>query len=91
MKKSIKVIGIIATIGIILACAYLLGTTQAETIIKVQTVTETKEVIPGGYINMDAAVFRDNYIDMREVVDFEASDDGLQLYFEDGSGYWLER
>ncbi len=91
MKKSIKVIGIIATIGIILACAYLLGTTQAETIIKVQTVTETKEVIPGGYINMDAAVFRDNYIDMREVVDFEASDDGLQLYFENGSGYWLER
>lgn len=79
MRKSIKTIGIIATMGIMLVCAYLLGTTQAETITEVQTVTETREVVPDGYV------------DMREVVGFESSNDGLQLYFEDGSGYWLER
>ena len=59
MKKTFKAIGIIATIGIMLVSAYLLGTTQAETIIEVQTVTETKEVIPDGYIplNDDIVVF----------------------------------
>lgn len=77
--------------GIMLVCAYLLGTTQAKAITEVQTVIETREVIPDGYVDMDAAVFHDNYVDMREVVGFESSDDGLQLYFEDGSGYWLER
>lgn len=77
--------------GIMLVCAYLLGTTQAETITEVQTVTETREIIPDGYVDMDAAVFHDNYVDMRKVVGFESSDDGLQLYFEDGSGYYWER
>lgn len=91
MKKTFKAIGIIATMGIMLVCAYLLGTTQAETITEIQTVTETREVIPDGYIDMNAAVFQDNYVDMREVVDFDVSNDGLQLYFVDGSGYWLER
>ena len=50
MKKSIKVIGIIATMGIMLVSAYLLGTTQAETKTEIQTVTETREIIPDGYI-----------------------------------------
>ena len=31
--------------GVMLVSAYLLGTTQAETITEIQTVTETKEVI----------------------------------------------
>ena len=86
MKKSIKIIGIIATMGIMLVCAYLLGTTQAETITEVQTVTETKEVIPDGYIPLD-----DDIVDMNTIVDFTATENGLQLYFEDGSGYFWER
>ena len=45
-----------------------------------------KEVVPDGYIPLD-----DGIVDMDAVVGFTASEDGLQLYFEDGSGYWLER
>lgn len=35
--------------------------------------------------------FRENFIDMRTVVSFDVNEDGLQLYFEDGTGYYLER
>lgn len=88
MKKSIKVIGTIVTIGIMLVSAYLLDTTQAETITEAQTVTETEaeEVIPDGYIPLN-----DDIVDMDAVVDFSATEYGLQLYFEDGSGYFWER
>lgn len=88
MKKTIKVIGIIAIMGIMIASAYLLGTTQAENH-TIQEVEQTASIYDR-YVVLDAAVFHDNYVDMREVVSFEASDDGLQLYFEDGSGYWIE-
>jgi hypothetical protein len=86
MKKTFKAIGIIATMVVMLVCAYLLGTTQAETITEVQTVTETKEVIPDGYIPL-----HDSIVDMDAVIDFSATEYGLQLYFEDGSGYFWER
>lgn len=80
-KKSIKTIGIIATMGIIAIGSYLLGTAQAE------TVTEVKEVVPDGYIDTESDEFLDNYVDMRKVTYWEAND-GLQLYYEDGSGYY---
>lgn len=86
MKKTFKAIGIIATMGIMLICAYQIGTTQAETITEIQTVTETREVIPDGYIPLD-----DSIVDMDAVIDFSATEYGLQLYFEDGSGYFWER
>ena len=86
MKRTFRTIGIIATMGIMIVSAYLLGTTQAETIIEVQTVTETKEVIPDGYIPLN-----DDIVDMDTVIDFSATEYGLQLYFEDGSGYFWER
>lgn len=85
MKKSIKTIGIIATMGIMFVLAFWLGTTQAETITEIQTVTETREVIPDGYIPLD-----DDIVDMNTVIDFTATEYGLQLYFENGTGYWLE-
>lgn len=96
MKKSINAIGFIATIGILLASSYLLGTTQAETITEVQTVTEIREiekpveVVPDGFIDTRSEEFQNNYIDMRSVIDFDVSEYGLQLYCEDGTGYWLE-
>ena len=86
MKKTFKTIGIIATMEIMIISVYLLGTTQAETITEVQTVTETKEVIPDGYIAID-----DSIVDMDSVIDFTATEYGLQLYFEDGTGYYIER
>lgn len=86
MKKIFKTIITIATMGTMLVCAYLLGTTQAETITEVQTVTETREVIPNGYIPL-----HDDIVDMNTIVDFSATEYGLQLYFEDGSGYFWER
>lgn len=139
MKKSIKVIGIIATMGVMLVCTYLLGTTQAETITEIQTVRETIGVIPDGYIALNKCIpladiacyfidndgypcfelkdvatqynadntrsysdimesladetedFQEHYIDMRKVVSYKATDYGLQLYCEDGSGYYIER
>ena len=79
--------------GIMLVCAYWLGSAQAGTATASQTIPEVQQTVSiyDRYIVLDAAVFHDNYVDMREVVGFESSDDGLQLYFEDGSGYWLER
>lgn len=56
MKKLAKAIGTIITMGIMLICAYWLGTIQAETVRPVQAVTETKEVIPDGYIPLDECV-----------------------------------
>ena len=34
---------------------------------------------------------KNNYIDMRQVTDFESTETGLYLYLEDGSGYYWER
>lgn len=139
MKKSIQTIGTIAAMGIMLVCAYLLGTTRAETVIETQKVIETVEVIPDGYIALNECIplsdvacyfidgydypcfelkdvgnqldddnnrsyadimndlpdetedFKNNFVDMRSVVDFATDDDELYLYFEDGTGYYLER
>lgn len=138
MKKTIKTIGKIATMGIMLAGAYLLGTTRIETVIETQKVIETVEVMPDGYIALNeciplsdvACYFIDEYdypcfglkdvatqynadntrsyadimshlpdeteernknlVDMRSVVDFDATENGLQLYFEDGTCYYIE-
>lgn len=89
MKKSIKTIGTFAAIAVMLICAYLLGTTQAETVTEIREVKKVVEVVPDGYINMESDEFKENYIDMRKVTYFEVVD-GLQLYFEDGSGYYWE-
>lgn len=89
MKKLVKKIGIMVTIGIIALGSYLLGTTQTETVTEIQTVTEVKEVVPDGYIDTNSDEFLDNYVDMRKVMYWEAND-GLQLYYEDGSGYYYE-
>lgn len=81
MKKTIKTTIIIVTMGIMLVCAYLLGTTQ----------TKTVETVPDNYVDTSSYDFYNNYVDMRQVTDFVSNDEGLQLYLLDGSGYYWER
>ena len=89
MKRIIKTIGTITTVGIMLVCAYLSGTTQAKTVTEIKEVERTVEVVPDGYLDTNSEEFQENYVDMRKVVYWEAVD-GLQLYYEDGSGYYWE-
>lgn len=85
MKKAI---GRIVIVGTMMAMSFYIGVGHVE---KMEDRTEKIfEDIPDGYINAKSEEFLDNYVDMRQVVDFEISEDGLQLYYEDGSGYYLE-
>ena len=58
---------------------------------KTEIRTETVETIPDGYIDTRSEEFLNNYVDMRQVTDFTASENGLQLYMSDGSGYYWEK
>lgn len=91
MRKSIKTIGTIGIMTILLCCAYYLGTTQAKTITVEKEVEKRVEVVPDGYIDSTSDEFYNNYVDMRQVTDFEATENGLQLYLSDGNGYYWER
>lgn len=86
MKRTI---GRIIIVGTMMAMSFYLGVGHAE---KMKGRTEKIiEVVPEGYINAESEDFLDSYVDMRQVVDYEISSEGLQLYFKDGSGYWLEK
>lgn len=91
MKKTIKTIGTIATMGIMLVGAYLLGTAQAKTIIEVREVEKNVEVVPAEYIDTTTEEFINNFVDMRKVTDFKVTENSLQLYLENGYGYYWER
>ena len=100
MKKSIKTMRIIAAMGIMAFTAvasFYLSTTKAETITDIQMVTEIKEiekvveVVPDGYIDTTSEDFYNNFIDMRKVIDYTATENGLMIYFDDGSDYYWER
>lgn len=83
MKKSIKTMGIIAAMAVIAIGSFYLGTIQAETI--------TEIVVPDGCIDTTSEEFYNNYIDMRKVADYAATESGLMIYLDDGSGYYWER
>ena len=91
MKKTIRMIGIIGALTILLCGSYYLGTTQAETVTVKSEVVKRVEIVPDGYIDTTTNDFRNNYVDMRQVIDFEATENGLYLYMSDGSGYYWER
>lgn len=78
MKRTVKRISVIAIMGIMLTSAYLIGTTKAT-------------VIPDTYIDITSEDFKNNYLDMRDVIDYKAYGNGLQLYCNDGNGYYWER
>lgn len=91
MKRTLKYIGIIGAFAILLCGAYLLGTTQAEIITVEKEVEKVVEVVPDGYVDMRSKEFFDNFVDMRQVTGFTATENSLQLYLEDGNGYYWER
>ena len=88
MKKKILTITLFAVVA---AGSFLLGITHAKTEVKTIEVERIVEVIPNGYIDTTTDDFFNNYVDMRTVVNFEASENGLQLYTNDGNGYYWER
>lgn len=73
MKRTVKTIGVIASMGAMLTGAYLIDTTKASVM---DSISEE---------------FKNNYVDMRNVTDFETDGNGLQLYCNDGNGYYWER
>lgn len=88
MKKKILTITLFAVVAV---SSFLLGTTQAKTEVKTVEVEKVVEVIPNGYIDTATDEFFNNYIDMRTVTYFETNENGLQLYTNDGNGYYWER
>lgn len=76
MKNRIIIAVMAAVVGI---GSYVMGTTQARTVIEIQEVKKIIEAMPN------------NYIDMRQVVDFSTTENGLYLYTQDGNGYYWER
>ena len=88
MKKKILTITLFAVVAV---GSFLLGTIQAKTEVKTVEVEKIVEIIPNGYINTTTDDFFNNYIDMRTVSDFKANENGLQLYTNDGNGYYWER
>lgn len=91
MKRTIKTIGTIGAMTILLCGAYLLGTTQADTVTVTKEIIKEVEAVPAGYIDTFCDDFHDNYVDMRQVTDFVVNDGNLHLYFEDGSGFYWKR
>lgn len=81
-----KMIKTIVTVSFIMICVCLFGSIKvsaAEPSPEFETVVDTGS-------NADIPL-DDNIVDMDTVVDFTASEYGLQLYFADGTGYFLER
>lgn len=91
-KRAIKkAIGKTIIISTMLAASYGVGLNHSHPTENKEIIKSFIEVIPNGYINAESKEFQDYFVDMRQVVDFETSEDGLQLYYEDGSGYWWNR
>ena len=82
-----KIAYITATTALTLGAFFVGKTCFPKTEIR----TETVETIPDGCIDTKSEEFLNNYVDMRQVVDFITSESGLQLYMSDGSGFYWEK
>lgn len=76
MNKAIKTIGIIGAMVITACTGYLYGTVQKITL--------------EGFLDTKSEEFYMNYLDIRTVTGYSGLDEGLQLYTEDGNGYYIE-
>ena len=75
MKKLL-----LATAFVVVAISfYMLGASQREI------------EIPSNYIDMNSEEFYNNFIDMREVWDFRATEDSFFLCLRNGDGYFWTR
>lgn len=85
MKKAI---GKIVIVGTLLAGGFCSGVRHVE---KTENRTEKiMEMIQNDYINAESKDFFEHYVDMSQVIAWDSTENGLQLYFADGSGYYLE-
>lgn len=78
MNRILKLIGTILCMMTMLLCGYYFGSTQ-------------QPVKVNNYINVNDYEFINNYVDMRTVTDFTATENGLMLYLNNGYGYYWER
>ena len=76
MKRMIKLLGMVAIMGVMLFAGFALGRCSAGS---------------SAYVDTGAEEFQNNFIDMRKVTDYSATNTGLYIYLEDGSGYYWER
>lgn len=67
MKRMIKLLGMVAIMGVILFAG------------------------SSAYVDTGSEEFQNNFIDMRKVTDYSATNTGLYIYLEDGAGYYWER
>lgn len=89
MKKALYIIFTI----LLAVSTYIVGKEfNPRTITEVETVEIEKEVktIPDGYIDTTTEEFYNNYLDMRTVINYVSTNDGILLHTEDGNGYYLE-
>ena len=78
MKKKLLAIAVFLVVAVNF---YVLGANQ----------TKKETDIPEQYVNTTLYEFYNNYIDMREVIDFKATESELYLYTSDGSEYSWNR
>lgn len=76
MKRMIKLLGMVAIMGIMLFAGFALGRYSAGS---------------SAYVDTGSEKFQNNFVDMRKVTNYNATDTGLYIYLEDGSGYYWER
>ncbi|NBH86995.1 hypothetical protein D3Z56_29990 [Lachnospiraceae bacterium] len=96
-----KTITNVITMGIILISIHLFITKCTEITVYAQTmdgmaITQINEVAQDmrmeldGYVDLYSTEFYDTFIDMRTVIGFSATNEGLQLYFNVDTGYYID-
>lgn len=88
MRKSIKAIGNIGAMTILLCGIYWFVTTHITTVTKNIHVGKTFKSISIDIKELKSET--EHIIDMEQVIDFKVNDSGLMLYFNDGTGYYWE-
>lgn len=58
---------------------------------KISYITLTLALTASAFLLGKSMPDKENYLDMETVVDFDATETGLMLYTQDGSGYYWER
>ncbi len=76
MERMIKLLGMVAIMGVMLFAGFTLGRYSASA---------------SAYVDTGSEEFQNNFIDMRKVTDYSATNTGLYIYLDDGSEYYWKR